>query len=133
MIGVDTNVLLRHTLRDDARQSPAATAFLTAEARLTVPALISTVALIEFTWTLMKREGFAKAEVLALLDTLVASRRIGFIDRRAVIAAIESWRRGKADFPDYLIGHLNRIAGAATTMTFDEKAGAESIFSLLAT
>lgn len=79
----------------------------------------------------MRHEKLGKPDVLDLLDVLVRSRRIAFTDERAVIAAIEGWRRGKADFPDYLIGHLNRQAGATTTMTFDRDAASEPCFSHL--
>lgn len=129
MIGVDTNILLRHTLDDDLAQSPIATAFLMDERRLVEPALVNPVVLTEFVWTLMRREGFKKPDILALLDVLVRSRSIRFTEERAVIAAIENWRAGKADFSDYLIGHLNRQAGASTTLTFDEDAALEPCFS----
>lgn len=131
MIGVDTNVLLRHTLNDDAVQSPAATAFLTNGGRLDDPALVNPVALVEFCWTLARRRTFGKPDILALLDVLSSSRRIAFTDDRVMRAAIESWRVGKADLPDYLIGHLNRQAGASETVTFDEMAAEYPGFSLL--
>ncbi|MCC0808751.1 type II toxin-antitoxin system VapC family toxin [Methylobacterium sp. W2] len=131
MIGIDTNVLLRHILEDDVTQSPIATAFLMHDSRVTEPALVNPVLLVELVWTLMRRESFGKPDILDLLDVLVRSRRIAFTDERAVIAAIEGWRRGKADFPDYLICHLNRQAGATTTMTFDGDAAMEPGFSRL--
>lgn len=37
MIGIDTDVLLRHTLDDDVAQSPIATAFLMDDGRVTEP------------------------------------------------------------------------------------------------
>lgn len=131
MIGIDTNILLRHTLADDAAQSPLASAFLIDPARLAEPAVINPVVLVEFVWTLARCERFGKADILALLDVLVSSPRIAFTDERAVIAAIENWRAGSADFPDYLIGHLNRQAGASTTMTYDQVAAREAVFSHL--
>jgi len=130
MIGIDTNVLLRHTLEDDAAQSPAATAFLTDGERLDDPALVNPVALVEFCWTL-GRKNFGKPDILAMLDVLMSSKRIAFTDDRAIRAAIESWRTGKADLPDYLIGHLNLQAGAAKTVTFDATAAEYPGFSLL--
>lgn len=131
MIGIDTNILLRHTLDDDTAQSPIATAFLMDEQRIAEPALVNPVVLVEFVWTLARREKFEKPEILALLDVLVHSRRVVFTEERAVVAAIENWRSGKAGFQDYLIGYLNRQAGASTTMTFDGKAAPEPGFSHL--
>ena len=131
MIGIDTNILLRHTLDDDVEQSALASAFPIDAARLDGPALVNPVVLVEFVWTLARRERFGKADILALLDVLVSSPRIAFTDERAVIAAIENWRAGSADFPDYLIGYLNRQAGASTTMTYDQVAAREAVFSHL--
>ena len=131
MIGIDTNVLLRHTLQDDALQSSRATDFLLDAARTGEPALVNPVVLVEFVWTLMRRERFGKPDIVALLDVLAAASHIAFTDRAAVEAAIADWRTGHADFPDYLIGHLNRAAGAVTTLTFDADAAASPAFSLL--
>lgn len=122
MIGIDTNVLLRHTLDDDAVQSPQAIAFLENDARGIEPALINPVVLLAFVWTLLRRERFRKEEGLALLDVLVASPHVVLTDRRAVTDAIEGWRVGRAGFQDDLIGSLNRVAGARTTLTFDSEA-----------
>ncbi len=127
MIGIDTNILLRHTLDDDVEQSALASAFPIDAARLDGPALVNPVVLVEFVWTLARRERFGKADILALLDVLVHSRRIAFTDERA----IESWRVGGADFQDHLIGHLNRQGGAAATLTFDKAAAREPVFSHL--
>ncbi|MER2263653.1 PIN domain-containing protein [Methylobacterium oxalidis] len=131
MIGIDTNILLRHTLEDDAVQSPRATAFLLDAARLTEPALLNPVVLIEFVWTLARRERFRKDDILQLLDILAASGRIAFTDDRAVREAIAAWRTGSADFQDYLIVGLNRQAGAPLTLTFDGAAAAEPGFAPL--
>ena len=133
MIGIDTNVLLRHTLEDDPVQSPRATAFLTDPRRAAEPALLNPVALIEFVWTLARRKKFDKADILDLLDVLTTSPNVRFTDADAVVTAIEDWRAGTAEFQDYLIGHLNRQAGAPTTMTFDKRAAKHPAFSRLAT
>jgi predicted nucleic-acid-binding protein len=131
MIGINTNILLRHALQDDPVQSPIATAFLLDPARRTEPALINPVMLLEFVWTLMRRRNLAKPDILAVLDVLIASPSIMFNDRSAVVAAIDIWRTGRADLPDYLIGQLNKIAGASKTVTFDRTAAIDPRFTLL--
>lgn len=131
MIGIDTNILLRHALQDDLVQAPAASRFLLDPARAADPALINPVMLLEFVWTLMRRQKLGKADVLAVLDVLVGSTAVAFTDRAAVTAAIESWRTGRADLPDYLIAHLNRAAGASFTVTLDKNAATDPYFTLL--
>lgn len=129
MIGVDTNVLLRYTLDDDAQHSPAATAFIDDARRLKDPILISPVALTEFVWTLGRREGFDKLRILAILDGFAGSRRVAFTNEDLMRSCIEQWRRGTADLADYLIAALNLLAGARTTVTFDATAAREPGFS----
>lgn len=131
MIGVDTNVLLRHTLADDARQSPVASGLLTSGGSGREHIVVNPVVLVEFVWTLLRRERFEKVDVLALLDTLSASDRIVFAQEGVIMSAIEAWRAGRADFQDYLIAALNLQAGARTTVTFDATAAGEPGFTLL--
>ncbi len=129
MIGIDTNVLLRYALDDDARQSPRAVALLESDERLAEPAFVNLVVLLEFVWTVLRQDGFGKADAIAMLDTLPASRSIILAERSAVAAAVEAWRTGKAGFQDYLIGHLNRERGLSTTFTFDALAAKHPTFS----
>lgn len=131
MIGLDTNVLLRFALEDDEAQSPPAAALLRDDRRLSSPAVICPVVLVEFVWTMMRKEGLTKARLLEILDTLSQSERIMYSDESLVKACIEKWRAGEADLPDYLIAALNLQAGATTTMTFDETAALEPGFTLL--
>ena len=131
MIGVDTNVLLRFALEDDARQSPSAVDFLRQGERLKSPAMICPVALVEFVWMMMRRKGFSKARMLDILDTFTDSERVVYSDEDLMRSCIEEWRHGEADLPDYLIAALNLQAGARTTMTFDGTASLEPGFTLL--
>ena len=131
MIGVDTNILLRFALQDDDAQSRSAIAFLRADERLSSPAMICPVTLVEFVWTVRRREGFSKARVLDLLDAFTDSGRIAYSDEKLIRACIEQWRSGTADLPDYLIAALNLQAGARTTVTFDRNAASEIGFTPL--
>ncbi|KMO29518.1 hypothetical protein VQ02_29495 [Methylobacterium variabile] len=129
MIGIDTNVLLRYALDDDTGQSPRAETLLESQDRSAEPAFVNLVVLIEFVWTLTRQDGFRKADVIAMLDALLASRVIMLADRSAVAAAVEAWRTGKAGFQDYLIGCLNQERGLRTTFTFDAVAAKHPSFS----
>ena len=131
MIGVDTNILLRFALRDDAAQSPVASDFLEDAGRLDEPALLCPVALVEFVWTLMRRHRFAKPRVIEILDALTDSGRVVYSDDPLIRDCVDKWRSGEADLPDYLIAALNLQAGARTTLTFDQTAAQEPGFSLL--
>lgn len=131
MIGVDTNILLRFALEDDRVQSPRAIAFLRDPERFSSPAMICPVALVEFVWTMGRKEGFTKGRLLEILDAFTESRRITYSDESLVQSCIEQWRTGDADLPDYLIAALNLQAGAGTTVTLDETAAEQPGFTLL--
>lgn len=131
MIGVDTNILLRFALADDAGQSSIATKFLVGDDRLDQPAVICPVVLVEFVWTLTRQYRFSKMRVVEILDAFSQSSRVSYSDDALVSRCIEQWRNGDADFADYLIAALNLQAGASTTLTFDRKAAREPGFSLL--
>ena len=131
MIGIDSNILLRFALADDDRQSPAAANVLVGDDRLDDPAVICTVVLIEFVWTLTRQYRFSKTRVIEILDAFAQSPRVVYTDDALVCACVEQWRNGGADLPDYLIAALNLQAGASTTLTFDKRAAREPGFSLL--
>ena len=131
MIGVDTNVLLRFALEDDRTQSPSAITFLRDPERFSSPAVICPVALVEFVWTMGRKQGFTKERLLEILDAFTDSERVVYSDERLIRSCIEQWRVGEADFPDYLIAALNLQAGARTTVTFDQIAAEEPGFALL--
>lgn len=131
MIGIDTNVLLRYMLEDDSVQSAQAAQFFHDPARVTDPALVNAVVLVEFVWTLGRKEGFDKARILEALDVLLGSDRIVLSEATCVQAAVTAWRGGPADFSDYLIEALNRTSGATATLTFDKNASAAAGFSLI--
>jgi predicted nucleic-acid-binding protein len=131
MIGIDTNILVRLLVSDDAQQAHAADALVNAPERADDPMLVSPIVLVEIEWALRKLYDRTKTQILEAIDRLLDHAHVIIDDREAVEAAIAAWRTGKADFADYLIGALARERGARTTMTFDRKAAESSVFTLL--
>jgi predicted nucleic-acid-binding protein len=131
LIGVDTNILLRLLIRDDARQFIAADGLVNSAERADDPIFVSPIVVVELEWVMRRTYGLTKAQIVDALDQV--SRRTYFVmdDSEAVRAALTAWRTGKADFADYLIAALARQRGARTTMTFDKDAAATSSFTLL--
>ena len=89
MIAVDTNVLLRYLLHDDAAQAAWANAvFDTAET-----VLITDIVLAETVWTLSGRKyRLAKAELVAVLERLFSEPNIRFEDDQVVWRALQAYR-----------------------------------------
>jgi predicted nucleic-acid-binding protein len=119
MIGLDSNVILRAITSDDAVQSPLAEALL-ATLSTNQPGVINTIVLVEAAWTLRRRYKYAKLQVLDHIEKFMDSKAYQIVDRDAVNEALAISRQHSIEFADALIGVINRLAGSATTMTFDE-------------
>lgn len=121
MIGLDTNVLVRFLMRDDAGQTAAAEAVmagLTEEA----PGFVSREALIELVWVLQRVYHLTRHDVADTVEGLLDARelRIEAADRAAVAA--DRLRRGGAGFADQMVALAGGAAGCRETVTFDRKA-----------
>lgn len=121
MIGIDTNVLLRMVLNDDAEQQAKAIVFgnrLSEDS----PGFVSLIVLVEFSWALISRYGLSKNEVLAAVQRLLKVKTLVFEDFDAIVVALETSALPQADFADALIAEHNRNLGCSHTVTFDQRA-----------
>ena len=121
MIGLDTNVLVRYLMQDDARQSAKATALmesLSAEK----PGFVSLTALIELVWVLSSAYAYNRAEVAIVLDTLLRTAVLRIERSELAWRALKLFIVGSADFADCLIAISCTANGCISTMTFDRGA-----------
>ena len=121
MIGLDTNVLVRFFMQDDAAQSRRANRLiqsLTPDA----PGFVSVVSLIELTWVLRSQYRLSKAQLVLCIERLLDSSELTIESQSAVTEAIRRFAEIKCDFADCLIGQLGSAAGCTETVTFDVKA-----------
>ena len=121
MIGVDTNVLVRLIVADDARQHDLARRFF-AERSESDPAFISVAVVSEFAWTLRCFYDYSKDQVADALVALTESPDLVVEQRKMVAEAANLSRQAKVDFPDALVAHLALHAKCMTTVTFDKNA-----------
>ena len=121
MINLDTNVLLRIVLTDDPRRVASARSLLDRCAGEGEECLVTDVVLCELDWVLRRSYRASRAELLAILDGLLNRRPFVFQDRDLVNQAVESFRQGRQEFADLIIGLRGRAAGAVTTYTFDRE------------
>jgi len=129
--GLDTNVLVRYLVQDDPAQSQRASHLIESAAGEGEQLYIASVIMCELVWVLESSYGVKKAELLAVLDKLLATRQFEIEHRHCARAALEDYRAGQADFSDGLIGRINRAAGCESTFSFDRTAGALETFTLL--
>lgn len=118
MIAVDTNVLARFLLEDDAEGHAQATAVIThamEEQGLFVPSSV----FIELIWLLRKRN-WDKTLICTKLELLAHTPNVHIGMRDIVLEALRLYRRGKADFADYLIVVESKHSGAKRLTSFDK-------------
>ncbi len=121
MIGLDTNVLVRYIMQDDARQSALADRLIESLS-VEAPGFVSLVTVIELVWVLSSAYRLTDAKVAEGLETLLRTREILVDQAETVWKAVRDFQGTRADFADCLIAQAGRMAGCETTMTFDREA-----------
>ena len=121
MIALDTNVLVRYLVNDDARQAAAARALL---AGLTVerPGFVCREVVVELVWVLQRTYGFSRGRIAGVLEDLLASRELVFEAGNDVARAAFAFRQGGAELSDLMIAAAARRDGAYPLYTFDRQA-----------
>lgn len=122
MPGLDTNVLVRWLVADDAAQTARVqTLFdsaLAAGSALFVPVTV----LLELEWVLRSRFGLAKADVLAAFNGLLEADELSLQFEASVEEALHLYRHSTADFTDCLHAGLCSGAEHAPLLSFDARA-----------
>lgn len=115
-ISVDTNVLLRAVVQDEAAQAKIAVKMLT-EATLIAIAL---PCLCEFVWVLRKVYAFQAEDIVLAIRALLATANVE-MNRPAVEAGLRTLEAG-GDFADGAIAYEGQSLGGDTFVSFDKKA-----------
>jgi predicted nucleic-acid-binding protein len=119
--GLDTNVLVRYLTQDDADQARRANACMADLTARGARCFIGPIVLCELAWVLREAYGHGKGELLKTIDLILATKQFDIGDKDVVRAALESYRAGRADFADYVIGEGHRADGCDETVTFDRR------------
>ena len=130
MIGLDTNVVVRYIMQDDAKQAAVATKLvegLSAEE----PGFIALVSVVELVWVLSSCFDLTRAQISQALDVLLRSKQLVVDQAEHVVRALRAYGSGNADFADCLIERTAAAAGCSRTMTFDVAASKTAGMSLL--
>ena len=122
MAALDTNVLVRFLVQDDARQGAAATRLIRRGLDAGGALLVPVTVVLELEWVLRSSMGFDKAAVLQALFGLLGSFELAFESEGAVEAALGQYADGSADLADCLHAALALAAGEQPLWTFDRAA-----------
>jgi len=118
MIGLDTNVLVRYLMQDDAKQAAQATRLMES---LTVesPGFVSIVSVVELGWILTSAYGLTRSQLEQALEGILRTKEL-VVDRAdEILRALRVFRTATADLADCLIERSAAGAGCEQTMTFD--------------
>ncbi len=121
MIGLDTNVLVRYIMQDDAKQSLLASRLvesLSAEA----PGFVPLVSVVELAWVLSSAYALNRAQLVEAFEGLLRTKELVVDRAETVWKALRVFQRGNADFADCLIERAAASAGCVRTVTFDRGA-----------
>ncbi len=122
MIALDTNVLVRFLVDDDAEQVQAARTLLeslTAER----PAFICREVMIELVWVLERAYRLPRDRIAAVLEGLIATEGLEVEATNDVARAASGYRQGDAGFADLMITSAAARSGASPLYTFDKQLG----------
>lgn len=115
-ITVDTNILVRASVRDDEKQAVAADKALREAALIAV----SMPCLCEFVWVLRRVYAINNTDIIAAIRALIATRKVA-MNRTAAEAGLALLEAG-GDFADGIMAHEGTWLGAETFVSFDKKA-----------
>jgi predicted nucleic-acid-binding protein len=121
MTGLDTNVLVRYIMQDDARQAALATRLIESLAA-DAPGFVPLISVVELAWVLDSAYGLDRAQLVEAFEGLLRTKELVVDRAETVWKALRVFQGGNADFADCLIERSAAAAGCQRTMSFDRGA-----------
>ena len=129
MRALDSNVLVRFLVEDDAKQSAAAAALIERAAAADESLFVSDVVVCEVVWVLGTAYRVSRTQIASTLRELFRARALVFEAAAELARALDAFAAGRGDFADYLVREHARAAGCSTVVTFDKTLLKEAGFS----
>jgi predicted nucleic-acid-binding protein len=118
VIALDTNILVRYLVGDDARQAAVAGRVIEDTLTASDPGFVSLVVLVELSWVLSRVYGCTTGEIAAIFAELIASPTI-LVEQSAAVATAIALPHD--DLADNLLHEVGKAHGCSHTVTFDRK------------
>ena len=128
MIGLDTNILVRHLVQDDADQAATASRFIETHCSQASPGFVNRVVACELVWVLEAAYGYRRDLIAETIERLLRTIELEIEDAEAVWLSLNAYRNQGVDFADAFIGLINRYRGCEKTATFDRRASRLDVF-----
>ncbi len=131
MIGLDTNVLVRHIVQDNRDEARTASRLIESRCTADDPGIVSLLVICELVWVLSRGYNYERVAIAGVLRRLLSVDDLRVERSELAWQALNLYETGKADFADYVIGLSHRGQGARITCTFDRRASDCDSFELV--
>lgn len=121
MIAVDTNVVVRLLVGDDAHQAQLARQLFDDHADQDGSLWLSDVVVVEIAWTLARAYDRSRADIATALHALLRHATVALESTVDIRAALALYEQGPADFADCLLSVKAQRHGCDAAVTFDRK------------
>ena len=128
MIAVDTNVLVRLLVKDDAAQTRKVVALFKRLDVASERAYVADVGVCEIVWVLEAGYAFERKQIAGALSQLLAARQLAFAAPDRLSRALVAFEAGRGDLADYVIREDASAADSSAVVTFDKALLKESHF-----
>ncbi len=131
MKGLDTNVLVRYLVQDDATQAKRAAKEIETGSDAGEVFFIADVVVCELVWVLDRAYRYSRAQIGEALEGVLQTRSFSFADKDLLWQGLGDYKKGRGDFADYVIGRLGEKSGCDKTVSFDRALKGEARFEVL--
>jgi predicted nucleic-acid-binding protein len=131
LIEIDTNILVRYITQDDEIQSGIATEFIENYCSNGNKVFINHLVICELVWVLKKCYKLSKPKIINVIQHILQISQFSIETPQIIWQALTDYKKGSADFADYVVGRTNIFNNCEETITFDKKASKSKGFSLL--
>ena len=131
MKGLDTNVLVRYLVQDDAAQAKKAANIIKESVRAGEKLFLNLVVVCETIWVLESAYGYAKPDIIGAMRKVMSTKQFEFQTKEILWRALDEYANAPVDFADAVIGLLNLKHDCATTLSFDRALKRLSSFTLI--
>ena len=120
MISIDTNVLIRDLVEDDAEQVEATRSLLDS---LTIedPGFVCREVILEISWVLASAYRFTREQIGEALLRIIGMENLLVETSDDVARSARRYGEGNDDFSDLMIMEASRRSGALPLYTFDRR------------
>ena len=122
MTALDTNVIVRYLVKDNAEQAEAARQLLDSLTP-TQPGFICREVIIEVAWVLERSYRFPRTRISDALMELTAADNLVIENADDVAVAAHRYRQGGVGFSDLMILQTTQRMGHLPLYTFDQQLG----------